>query len=57
MDAVLASERFGLFDCGQGASVSESNVQSFNVDAQIACMSIDNGRVSKILAEYEMCRK
>lgn len=36
--------------CCQGAAVRESNVQSFNVDAEIACVSVDNGRVSKVLA-------
>ena len=57
MYAVLAAQRFGLFDCLQGSAVSENNVQSLNVDAEIACMSVDNGRVPKILAEYEVGRK
>jgi len=32
-------------------------MQSSNVDAEIACMSIDNDRISKILAEEEVRRK
>jgi hypothetical protein len=54
MNAMFAAQRFGLDDCGLGATIGNGATQRLEIHAGPARVPVDHARILEVLAEHKM---